>query len=161
MTARTSSIPGPFARPTTGSAATGGRSRLRLWPGAASRRRRSWASPLHALRRQLHYAREGKVTGASPEQQHEQAWCLTVVTNAVVCWHTLIGLSAPALEAAGLLPAQFPCDVAGNLPCHQAPSRRTSRPRSCRSPSACRARSPTSSAPQTWSPPSGPRWAKG
>ncbi|WP_419155795.1 hypothetical protein [Streptomyces longwoodensis] len=29
------------------------------------------------------------MTGASPEQQHEQAWCLTVVTNAVVCWHTL------------------------------------------------------------------------
>jgi TnpA family transposase len=40
---------------------------------------------LHSLRRQLHYAREGKVTRRQPEQQNEQAWCLTVVTNAVVC----------------------------------------------------------------------------
>ncbi|MFE7425167.1 Tn3 family transposase [Streptomyces sp. NPDC057545] len=32
--------------------------------------------------------REGKVTRRRPEQQNEQAWCLTVVTNAVICWHT-------------------------------------------------------------------------
>ncbi len=32
------------------------------------------------------------------------------------------------------------------------PPTRTARPRSCRSPSACRARSPTSSAPPSWSP---------
>ncbi|MFJ6785797.1 Tn3 family transposase [Streptomyces yangpuensis] len=43
---------------------------------------------LHVLRRRLHYAREGKVTRRQPEQQNEQAWCLTVLTNAVVCWHT-------------------------------------------------------------------------
>ncbi|MGW3622491.1 Tn3 family transposase [Streptomyces sp. NPDC000880] len=42
---------------------------------------------IHSLRRQLHYAREGKIT-PPPEQQNEQAWCLTVVTNAVICWHT-------------------------------------------------------------------------
>ncbi|MFI1910734.1 recombinase family protein [Streptomyces microflavus] len=41
------------------------------------------------------------------------------------------------------------------LPEHAAA--RASRPRSCRSSSTCRARSPTSSAPPSWSPPSGPR----
>jgi TnpA family transposase len=39
---------------------------------------------LHSLRRQLHYARKGKVTRQQPEQQNEQAWWLTVVTNAVL-----------------------------------------------------------------------------
>lgn len=57
---------------------------------------------LHSLRRQLHYAREGKVTRRQPEQQTEQAWCLTVVTNAVVCWHTeYMGLAVGELCAAG------------------------------------------------------------
>ncbi|MFD9412993.1 Tn3 family transposase [Streptomyces sp. NPDC059989] len=54
------------------------------------------------MRRQLHYAREGKVTRRQPEQQNEQAWCLTVVTNAVVCWHTeYMGLAAGELRGAG------------------------------------------------------------
>ncbi|MFD9339068.1 Tn3 family transposase [Streptomyces sp. NPDC060028] len=57
---------------------------------------------LHALRRQLHYAREGKITRRQPEQQNEQAWCLTVVTNAVVCWHTeYMGLAVGELRGAG------------------------------------------------------------
>ncbi|WP_306970442.1 Tn3 family transposase [Streptomyces afghaniensis] len=57
---------------------------------------------LHSLRRQLHYAREGKVTRRQPEQQNEQAWCLTVVTNAVVCWHTeYMGLAVEELRGAG------------------------------------------------------------
>lgn len=57
---------------------------------------------LHSLRRQLHYAREGKVTRRQPEQQNEQAWCLTVVTNAVVCWHTeYMGLAVGELRAGG------------------------------------------------------------
>ncbi|MGW0738250.1 Tn3 family transposase [Streptomyces sp. NPDC002851] len=57
---------------------------------------------LHSLRRQLHYAREGKVTRRQPEQQNEQAWCLTVVTNAVVCWHSeYMGLAVGELRAAG------------------------------------------------------------
>ncbi|MFJ8143356.1 recombinase family protein [Streptomyces sp. NPDC096013] len=38
-----------------------------------------------------------------------------------------------------------------------SPTTRTVRLRNCRSTSTCRARSPTSSAPQTWTPPSGPR----
>ncbi len=46
--------------------------------------------------------------------------------------------------------------VADLLPDH-SPPRKRSRLRSCRSPSTCRARSPTSSAPPNWSPPSGPR----
>ncbi|MFK4066605.1 hypothetical protein [Streptomyces sp. NPDC029674] len=29
-----------------------------------------------------------KIAWRRPEQQNEQAWCLTVVTNAVVCRHT-------------------------------------------------------------------------
>ncbi|MGA5128186.1 Tn3 family transposase [Streptomyces olivoreticuli] len=47
-------------------------------------------------------AREGKVTRRRPEQQNEQAWCLTAVTNAVVCWHTeYMGLAVGELRAAG------------------------------------------------------------
>ncbi|WP_406500097.1 transposase [Streptomyces sp. NBC_00846] len=57
---------------------------------------------LHALRRQLHDAREGKVARRQPEQQNEQAWCLTVVTNSVVCWHTeYMGLAVDELRTAG------------------------------------------------------------
>ncbi|MEU7060476.1 Tn3 family transposase [Streptomyces sp. NPDC046197] len=55
-----------------------------------------------AARRQLHYAREGKITRRQPEQQNEQAWCLTVVTNAVICWHTeYMGLAVDQLREAG------------------------------------------------------------
>ncbi|GII94365.1 DDE transposase [Sinosporangium siamense] len=43
---------------------------------------------LHALRRDLHYAQQGAVTRPHLEQQTEQAWCLTVLTNAVVAWTT-------------------------------------------------------------------------
>lgn len=72
----------------------------------AYRRKVAWqlnkGESLHALRRQLHYAREGKVTRRQPEQQNEQAWCLIAVTNAVVCWHTeYMGLAVGELRAAG------------------------------------------------------------
>ena len=43
---------------------------------------------LHALRRDLHYAQQGTITRAHPAEQAEQAWCLTVLTNAVVAWTT-------------------------------------------------------------------------
>ncbi|WAX79575.1 Tn3 family transposase [Streptomyces sp. KMM 9044] len=57
---------------------------------------------IHALRRRLHYAREGKVTRRRPEQQNEQAWCLTVATNTVICWHTTyLGLAVDELRRAG------------------------------------------------------------
>ncbi|XVQ16172.1 Tn3 family transposase [Spirillospora sp. CA-255316] len=42
---------------------------------------------LHSPRRQLHHAREGKVIWRRPKQQNERSWCLTVVPNAVACWH--------------------------------------------------------------------------
>ncbi|MEU1509907.1 Tn3 family transposase [Kitasatospora sp. NPDC005748] len=57
---------------------------------------------LHSLRRQLHYAREGKITRRQPDHQNEQAWCLTVVTNSAISWHTeYMGLAVGELRAAG------------------------------------------------------------
>ncbi|MFB7237894.1 Tn3 family transposase [Streptomyces sp. NPDC056269] len=56
---------------------------------------------IHALRRQLHYAHDGKITRRQPERQNEQAWSLTVVTNAVICWHTeCMGLAVDQLHGA-------------------------------------------------------------
>ncbi|MGH3195970.1 MAG: Tn3 family transposase [Streptosporangiaceae bacterium] len=43
---------------------------------------------LHALRRDLHYAHQGTVTQPHLAGQTEQAWCLTVLTNAVITWTT-------------------------------------------------------------------------
>jgi TnpA family transposase len=43
---------------------------------------------LHALRRDLRYANRGTIGKVHLEQQTEQAWCLTVLTNAVVTWST-------------------------------------------------------------------------
>jgi TnpA family transposase len=43
---------------------------------------------LHALRRDLRYAQQGAITRPHPGEQTEQAWCLTVLTNAVVTWTT-------------------------------------------------------------------------
>ena len=43
---------------------------------------------LHALRRDLRYAQRGAITRPHPGEQTEQAWCLTVLTNAVVTWTT-------------------------------------------------------------------------
>ncbi|MFH8349500.1 hypothetical protein [Streptomyces sp. NPDC018045] len=44
---------------------------------------------------------------------------------------------------------------------HTLADLRTSRSPGCRSPSTCRAKSPTSSAPPPWSPPSAPRSTRG
>ena len=43
---------------------------------------------LHALRRDLHYAQQGTITKPHLTGQTEQAWCLTVLTNALVTWTT-------------------------------------------------------------------------
>ncbi|WP_218156012.1 Tn3 family transposase [Nonomuraea wenchangensis] len=43
---------------------------------------------LHALRRSLAYAGEGALRRRHHEQQTEQMWCLTLATNAIVCWST-------------------------------------------------------------------------
>ena len=57
---------------------------------------------LHALRRDLCYAHEGKLRHRHHEDQSEQALCLTVVTNAIVAWTTeYLGLAVAELTAGG------------------------------------------------------------
>jgi TnpA family transposase len=57
---------------------------------------------LHALRRALFYAHEGALRRRFRDEQAEQAWCLTVATNAVVTWSTeYYGLAVDELRAAG------------------------------------------------------------
>jgi TnpA family transposase len=57
---------------------------------------------LHALRRTLAYAGEGAVRRRHHEQQSEQMWCLTLATNAIVCWSTEYhGLAVGALRQGG------------------------------------------------------------
>lgn len=57
---------------------------------------------LHALKRDLLYAHEGAIRGRHLEHQTEQAWCLTLVTNAVVAWTTeYYGLAVDCLRTAG------------------------------------------------------------
>jgi TnpA family transposase len=58
---------------------------------------------IHSLRRALHYAHGGAVRRRHLEQQTEQAWCLTLVTNAVVAWTTeYYGLAVAEMRAQGL-----------------------------------------------------------
>ncbi|AHH97577.1 Tn3 family transposase [Kutzneria albida] len=57
---------------------------------------------LHALKRDLLYAHEGAVRARHLEAQTEQAWCLTLVTNAVVAWTTeYYGLAVDSMRSAG------------------------------------------------------------
>jgi TnpA family transposase len=57
---------------------------------------------LHALKRDLLHAHEGTVRARHLEAQTEQAWCLTLVTNAVITWTTeYYGLAVEQLRAAG------------------------------------------------------------
>ncbi|GAA4479678.1 Tn3-like element TnAs1 family transposase [Rhodococcus olei] len=57
---------------------------------------------LHALRRDLLYAHEGAVRARQLEAQTEQAWCLTLATNAVIAWTTeYYGLAAEQLRRSG------------------------------------------------------------
>lgn len=44
---------------------------------------------LHALRRAIFYADEGHVRQRTPEQQTEQALCLSIVVNAIIAWNTV------------------------------------------------------------------------
>ncbi len=41
---------------------------------------------LHALRRDLHYAQQGAIVRPHLQDQTEQAWCLTILANAVITW---------------------------------------------------------------------------
>jgi Tn3 transposase DDE domain len=57
---------------------------------------------LHALRRELHYAHQGTIGKPHLADQTEQAWCLTVLTNAVITWTTeYCQLAVRQLRAAG------------------------------------------------------------
>ncbi|WSY18711.1 Tn3 family transposase (plasmid) [Embleya sp. NBC_00896] len=57
---------------------------------------------LHALKRDLLYAHEGAIRARHLEQQTEQAWCLTLVTNAVVTWTTeYYGLAVESMRRSG------------------------------------------------------------
>jgi TnpA family transposase len=57
---------------------------------------------LHALRRDLHYVQQGAVTKPALGDQTNQAWCLTVLTNSVICWTTeYYSLAVRQLRAAG------------------------------------------------------------
>ncbi|WP_431902034.1 Tn3 family transposase [Nonomuraea sp. bgisy101] len=43
---------------------------------------------LHALCRDLHYAQQGTIVRPHLQDQTEQAWCVTILTNAVITWTT-------------------------------------------------------------------------
>ncbi len=72
---------------------------------------------LHALRRGLFYAHEGAVRRRHLDQQTEQAWCLTLVTNAVIAWTTdYYGLAVAAMRKSG---RHVPDDVLAHIsPAH-------------------------------------------
>ncbi len=44
---------------------------------------------LHALRRKIFFANLGQFTRRRPDDQDLQAQCLTLLTNAIVCWNTV------------------------------------------------------------------------
>ncbi|MEU8151469.1 Tn3 family transposase [Nonomuraea sp. NPDC048901] len=71
---------------------------------------------LHALRRDLHYAQQGTVTKPALADQTDQAWCLTVLTNAVTTWTTeYYSLAVRQLRATSR-------DVPDELPAHISPA---------------------------------------
>lgn len=57
---------------------------------------------IHALKRGLLYAHEGAFRARHLEAQTEQAWCLTLVTNALITWTTeYYGLAVEQMRRAG------------------------------------------------------------
>ncbi len=57
---------------------------------------------IHALKRDLIYAHEGAFRARHLEAQTEQAWCLTLATNAVIAWTTeYYGLAVDQMRRAG------------------------------------------------------------
>ncbi|WP_280459346.1 Tn3 family transposase [Nocardia carnea] len=57
---------------------------------------------LHALRRDLLYAHEGTIRARQLDDQTEQAWCLTLATNAVIAWTTeYYGLAVEQMRRTG------------------------------------------------------------
>ncbi len=58
----------------------------------------------HALRRDIYYAHEGAVRRRHLEEQTEQAWCLTIATNAISTWTAeYLGLAVDELRGQGRL----------------------------------------------------------
>lgn len=58
---------------------------------------------VHALRRDLRYAHQGAFRSPHLQGQSEAAWCLTLLTNAVVTWATeYYGLAVAAMRNEGL-----------------------------------------------------------
>jgi TnpA family transposase len=58
---------------------------------------------VHALRRDLRYSHHGAFRSAHLQGQTEAAWCLTVLTNAVVTWTSeYYGLALAAMRAEGI-----------------------------------------------------------
>ena len=51
---------------------------------------------LHALRRFLFFAHEGKVQRRQADQQTNQVLCLNLVTNAIVTWNTVYMKTPPS-----------------------------------------------------------------
>jgi TnpA family transposase/methylmalonyl-CoA mutase cobalamin-binding subunit len=59
---------------------------------------------LHALRRAIFHADEGLIRHRTPEQQAEQALCLSIVVNAIIAWNTVyVQNCLDQLRAAGEL----------------------------------------------------------
>jgi TnpA family transposase len=57
---------------------------------------------VHSLRRSLAYAHEGALRRRHHSAQSEQMWCLTLATNAIICWMTEYhGLAITALRQTG------------------------------------------------------------
>ncbi len=57
---------------------------------------------IHALRRDVFYAHKGTIRRRHLQQQTEQAWCLTLTTNAVITWMTeYLGLAVDQLRGQG------------------------------------------------------------
>ncbi len=57
---------------------------------------------IHALRRQLFFANLGRLNRRRPDDQYLQAQCLTLVTNAIICWNTIyLGAALEHLEGLG------------------------------------------------------------
>ena len=84
---------------------------------------------LHALRRDLLYAHEGMIRARHLEQQAEQAWCLTLATNAVIAWTTeYYELSVEQMRRAG---QRIDDEVLAHIsPAHSANSTSSARSRS-------------------------------
>ena len=98
---------------------------------------------LHALRRDLLYAHEGAIRARHLDAQTEQAWCLTLATNAVIAWTTeYYGLAVEQMRRAA---------AASTTRCWPTSPRRTARTStsSARSRSTSTPNSPSSARPGT------------